>query len=208
MAEIIIPSFIQNYMNEIHEPAATKQFVKLAGDYQQRVEDIHNSAPNKAASAKMMEEATGKKTEINLQDDLKKLEQDTKMKARDIAKEYIKDENELNRINPEIQVEPQDGDKNITALQDKAQKSMNPDKEARREQFKQQYGQGNQEDKTATLTQDAQQENNEAKRPEDSKQQKQGNTQSDKEKVREKFRQQFRESGDSKTRQQNQSLER
>lgn len=53
MAELIIPGFIQKYLNAIHEQGATSALVKLAAEFHSSIDAVHK------ANADMQQKISG-----------------------------------------------------------------------------------------------------------------------------------------------------
>jgi hypothetical protein len=163
MAELKIPEFIQDYLNEVHDEAATKQLHALAKEYDDDANKLRNSIGAKQHHADMWQKAGGKPVKINVTVDLSALEKAFKTRAKEIARPHVEPA-KLEEISKRHQALPDKtiGEKTTETSQhiDSKQnsmagaidthktKDMTADQQAKRQEFLAQMKQATQKRKT------------------------------------------------------------
>jgi len=106
MAKIRIPTWIQHYLNEFGDrPGASSKLVKVAAEYEESIRRKDETYIHRAKETQSLNRQMGTQHKIDLPKEKKQLEEDHKQKALAVARQYVQDTDELNRINPEIKAE-------------------------------------------------------------------------------------------------------
>lgn len=157
----IMPDFIEDYHNEVHDEEIAKNLRDLATEYKEKKDNIDRHSDAKNAFVKMYKDRSGRDPGVNIGQELRDLADEYKIKARDIAKPGIEDPQKFeelaqkHRPTPEYEQRMDRSDKNITASQEKMinqkeefkeqeaqnaqEKNLVFDKEARRQKFRDEF---------------------------------------------------------------------